>query len=72
MEIRYALFKNKLNWDQIANHIIEFIKVRLGVDMTLCRAVMFDRAATNTKVLRIIWEIYSDIKLYAGKNLGFV
>ena len=68
--VRCALFKEKLNATAVANHLIESIEQRLGLNMTYCRAVMCDRASTNKAALRLLKEKYGEI--HEGKRLLFL
>ena len=70
--IRCALFKMKLNGNQIVNHILESIEVRLQLDITMCRALMCDRVATNKKTLRELEERYGDIRNSIDQRLSIL
>ena len=70
--IRCDFFFKKINEYQISNHIIDSIEVIIGLDMTLCRAVVCDRAATNKKELHILQEKYIDIEGHEGKKMIFI
>ena len=72
LQIRCALFKKKLNGNQLANHILESIEVRLQLDMTMCRAIMCDRAATNKNALRELEERYGDIRNSIDQRLSIL
>ena len=61
------LFIKKLNIIQTVNHMLNVIRSRLGLGMSLCRFVMCERSGTNKKALRELKEKCGDIPI--GKHL---
>ena len=56
--VRLALFKNKLNSDELAEHVLQTIQVRLGLEISEWMSVQLDRASTNKAAIRKIKEVF--------------
>ena len=58
--VRCSLFKNKLNSETLANHILDTIVNRVGLELKNWLCTQQDRAQTNKSCLRLISKSCSD------------
>ena len=60
--VRIALFRNKIDANELANHIIKTINLTLGLHMTDWLSVQLDRASTNKAAVSRIKDKYTTSK----------
>ena len=66
---RLALYKNKLNSDNLAKHIISTICNRLALDLSTWLSVQLDRASTNKAAIQKIKDTHNKA-LFATNYCG--
>ena len=60
--VRLALYDRKMNFNQLANHVLTKIHNRLGLSSNDCLTVYLDRASTNRAALKKSNEQFPHIR----------